>query len=115
MKYKKCEKMLLDAGYKNINESDCYICRFRRDHYKVVVKYDMCGNVNNICCFDETAKTEDKRCIINTGDKKFFPKITFWLAFGLSLEETLNIVCGTLEKLDAAVENFYNLQAIEKL
>lgn len=53
MKYKKCKQMLLDAGYYEVNWADIYVCRFRKDRYKVIVSYNESGNVTRIICFDE--------------------------------------------------------------
>lgn len=48
--------MLLDVGYYEVNWADLYVCRFRKDRYKVVVSHNESGNVTRIICFDEKKK-----------------------------------------------------------
>ena len=115
MKYKKCKQMLLDAGYYEVNRSDIYVCRFRKDRYKVIVAYNKSGNVTSITCFDDKNRFGKKGRLIDTRTEKECKDAISFLVHGLPLQDTLDMMCGDLVRIEAKMNNYLTLDAIEKL
>lgn len=115
MKYKKCRQMLLDAGYYEVNWADLYVCRFRKDRYKVVVSHNESGNVTRIICFDEKNKLGKEGRLLDTKTEKEHKDGILFLIHGISIQNTLDMVCGDLDRLEAKMNNYLTLEAIEKL
>lgn len=107
--------MLLDAGYYLVNNADIYVCRFRKDRYMVIVKYNESGNVTSLTCFDERNRLGKAGRLIDTRTEKECKGVLFFLLHGIPLQETLDMMCGELDRIEAKLNNYITLDAIEKL